>query len=105
MNATNERRREPRTPVRRPCKVFHRGTWRYLPGTTADASEHGLLIEAAGGEPPIVGDIVDVAVGWENQPILRTDEFIHGRVVRVGRGAGGSSYAVELTRPTEPASR
>lgn len=97
-----DRRRWPRLRVERGSKIFHRGTWRYLPATTVDVSSHGLAIAMPEDRGVAVGDTIDVAVGWHNQPILRDGEFLSGRVVRVEPAiAGGVTLGVELLREIE----
>lgn len=95
-----ERRRHERVPIRRACKVFHRGTWRYLSGATCDASAGGVLVEMDTPRDLTPGDPVDVAVATELGVVLRGEEFVAGKVVRVQESEGGRlRVAVKLIRP------
>jgi len=48
-----------------------------------------------------VGDIVDVAIGREGAGVLRSEEFVAGRVVRVESKADGDRAAIVLARPLD----
>lgn len=98
----SDRRRWPRLRVIHGSKIFHRGSWRYLPATTIDVSAHGLAVSMIEDRGVAIGDTIDVAVGWKDEPILREGEFIAGKVVRVTPGmAGGVTLGVELLRQQE----
>jgi hypothetical protein len=86
-------------PLDRPAKVFHRGTWRYIAGRTKDVSDGGVLLELPADRPLAVGDMVDVALGRPGVGVLKGDEFVWAKVVRVSAtGRGTNLAAVSLTR-------
>ncbi len=99
METPQDRRRHPRTHVARDAKLFHRGSWTYLPCRTVDASPKGFLVQMNDDSPLAVGDIVDAAVGWAGEPLVRTEEFINAKVVRIDTTTGGERLAaLALTR-------
>lgn len=95
-----ERRRHERRAIDQPAKVFHRGSWRYIAARTRDLSDNGALLELPSDRPVAVGDMIDVALGRSGVGVLRSDEFVWARVVRVEPSSrGGTLAAVALTRP------
>jgi hypothetical protein len=95
-----DRRRHERRAVDQPAKVFHRGSWRYIAARTRDLSDSGVLLELPSDRPVAVGDMIDVALGRSGVGVLRSDEFVWARVVRVEPSSrGGTLAAVSLTRP------
>ena len=95
-----ERRRHERVSLDRPAKIFHRGSWRYIAARTRDLSDGGVLLEVPSDRPLAVGDMIDVALGRPGVGVLKGDEFVWARVVRVSEsGRGTSLAAVSLTRP------
>lgn len=95
-----DRRRYPRTEIDNPAKIFHRGSWRYIAARTRDISDGGVLLELPADKPVAVGDMVDVAIGRAGVGVLKSDEFVWARVVRVSQSSRGTSLAaVSLTRP------
>lgn len=94
-----DRRRHQRAGIARDAKLFHRATWAYIPCRTIDASAQGLLLQIKSDRPVSVGDIVDAAVGWTGEPLVRSEEFINGKVVRVDTTSDGDYLAaLALTR-------
>lgn len=94
------RRKFERVPMDNPAKVFHRGSWRYIAARTRDISDGGLLLELPADKPVAIGDMVDVAIGRVGVGVLRSDEFVWAKVVRVFLSSRGTSLAaVSLTRP------
>lgn len=95
-----DRRRHARAESDNPAKIFHRGSWRYIAARTRDLSEGGALLELPADRPVAVGDMVDVAIGRSGVGVLKNDEFVWARVVRVTPSSRGTSLAaVSLTRP------
>lgn len=96
-----DRRSSPRLALQKPAKIFLRGTWRYLPAKTRDVSASGALLELSEDRDVHVGDTVDLAIAERASAILRTDEFIAGRIVRIspGQQPGSITAAVHLSRP------
>ena len=99
MEKPTDRRRHPRANIARDAKLFHRGTWAYIPCRTIDASAQGLLVQIKSDRFVAVGDIVDAAVGWTGEPLVRSGEFINAKVVRVDTMPDGDVLAaLALTR-------
>jgi len=83
-----ERRRSPRTPVVKQCKVFHRRLARFVGGETSNVSSTGLLLRVDRARPVMVGDEIQVAVAWDRRvQMLPAQSLRAGRVVRVTPGA------------------
>ncbi|MEM9166285.1 MAG: PilZ domain-containing protein [Planctomycetota bacterium] len=101
-----ERRRHPRWPIARACKVLPAGTARYEPATTADVSAGGARLFIDTQRAFAVGDPVELAVAWDAQPTLRSGETVAARVVRVDMFDDAERYAiaVEFDRPVALAS-
>jgi len=79
-----ERRRSPRTPVVKQCKVFHRRLARFVGGETSNVSSTGLLLRVDRARPVMVGDEIQVAVAWDRRvQMLPAQSLRAGRVVRV----------------------
>jgi hypothetical protein len=99
--SSTDRRSAPRFALDKPAKIFLRGTWRYLPARTRDVSSSGALLELPEDRDVHLGDMVDLAIAERASSILRNDEFIAGRIVRIapGREPGSISAAVHLSRP------
>lgn len=101
MASAADRRDTPRVPVVKPAKVFHRGSWKYLPARTRNASVGGVLVEITHAAGFCVGDIVDIAIGRDGSGVLRSEEFVAGRVVRVEQKPDGERAAIVLARPLD----
>lgn len=101
MDSHEDRRIAKRVPVVASAKVFHRGSWKYLPARTRNASTSGVLVELTNASGFCVGDVVDVAVGREGAAVLRSDEFVSGRVVRIEVKPDGERAAIVLARPLD----
>lgn len=78
-----DRRRHPRRPVAKPCKVFAPGLNRYLAGESENLSAGGALLEIDGGAGLGIGDELNLAIGWSASPIVSSDSLRRGQVVRV----------------------
>lgn len=81
--ASKERRLFARQSVERPCKVFRRGTQKYVPAVTLDVSAGGAMLEMRTVRPIKPGERIDVGVAWSRAPILLEDALMEARVVRV----------------------
>ncbi len=104
MSLTLERRRHPRLPIERPCKVFHRTSRTYLAASTCDLSEGGAMIRVDNPRVLNPGDEIDVLVAWSKAPVLQRTAAIAGSVVRVpGRFSGHQFIAVKFAREQEMA--
>ncbi len=80
---SHERRLSARVQIERPCKVFRRGTQRYVSAVTRDVSATGALIELHTARAVVAGEKIDVGVAWSRTPILLEDALMEAKVVRV----------------------
>ncbi|RMH24901.1 MAG: PilZ domain-containing protein [Planctomycetota bacterium] len=78
-----DRRRHPRRPFVRPCKVQRAGEVRAGAGETTNISAGGALIRVAGADRLRAGERVRVAVAWDAQGVVTTGSLLPARVVRV----------------------
>ncbi|MDX2132014.1 MAG: PilZ domain-containing protein [Planctomycetota bacterium] len=85
LEYTTERRRSPRQALTRPCKVYHVGSARYMPGTTRDVASGGALLAIDSPRPIEVGDVIDVHIGWDDRTLLSSASKVPARVMRVLR--------------------
>ncbi|MFO0859809.1 MAG: PilZ domain-containing protein [Phycisphaerales bacterium] len=84
-----DRRKHTRMYVRKPCKVYHPESQRYLPASTHDFSVGGAMIWLEPGRSLRPGDDVDVIVGWNAGAVVRQDASIRARVLRALEMDGG----------------
>jgi len=104
MSLTLERRRHPRLPVERPCKVYHHASRTYLAASTCDLSEGGAMIRVDNPRVLNPGDEIDVLVAWTKAPVLHRTAGITGSVIRVpGRFSGHQFIAVKFAKDQEMA--
>lgn len=89
----SDRRRHTRMYVRKPCKVFHVGSQRYLPACTHDFSVGGAMVWIDEGRHLGVGDDIDIIVGWNSGAVVRRDSSVPARVLRVIEMDGGRQAA------------
>lgn len=78
-----ERRREARTALERPCKVFHGPSRRYLMAWTQDLSRGGALMRVDSSRPLKPGDEVEVLIAWRDRQLLDASDQVPAVVVRV----------------------
>ncbi|MBX3379939.1 MAG: PilZ domain-containing protein [Phycisphaeraceae bacterium] len=88
-----DRRRHTRMYVRKPCKIFHAGSQRYLPACTHDFSVGGAMVWIDEGRHLQLGDDIDIIVGWTSGAVVRQDSSVSGRVLRVIDMDGGRQAA------------
>jgi len=81
--STIDRRVHPRQEIVKACKVYRRGTQRYVSAQTQDVSAGGALLEVRSVRPMVPGERLDVGVAWSRSPILLEDALKEARVVRV----------------------
>jgi acyl dehydratase len=86
MNA--DRRRHPRQPVEKLCKVYDPVSRRYAAGCTKNVSPCGALVAVQWARPLAVGDAIDVVVDWTGKRLLPADAMIRGRIARTDASAG-----------------
>jgi hypothetical protein len=89
---TSDRRLTRRLSVSKPCKVFRRGTQRYLAARTNDVSAGGASLEVESSRAVSAGERLDVGVAWSRSPILLEDALVEARVVRVGAFSEGRQF-------------
>lgn len=87
-NICTERRRHERRELKRPCKVLHAATFRYMAAYTCDVSPGGAMIELSQHRPLAIGDQIDVLVDWNEQGIVSQQAMLPARVVRLGEHEG-----------------
>lgn len=100
-----DRRRHPRWPIARACKLRRDGAVRFDAATTADVSAAGARFFVESIERFEPGQAVEIAVAWDAKPTIPHGESILGRIVRVSHGSEGAagadrpSIAVLFDRP------
>jgi c-di-GMP-binding flagellar brake protein YcgR len=83
LRIDGDRRRHPRVPVQRPCKIFDPNTGRYHSGTTRDLSTGGLLVDVPQLLDIHPGNGIHVGVAMKRrQGLLLAKEMIEAKVVR-----------------------
>jgi len=83
-----ERRRHERREIKRPCKVLHTPSFRYMAAYTKDVSLGGAQLELSQHRPLTIGDRVDVLVDWDQVGVGAQQAMIPARVVRIGPADG-----------------
>jgi len=97
-----ERRRFPRVPLERSCKVFHRPSLRYMRATTRNVSDEGALVEVESHRAIFAGDEMDVMVDWHGRPLLPADAMVRATVMRAEPGREGKRHiAIRFDRLIE----
>ena len=92
----HERRVLPRIGMRRPVKVFHEPTSRFLPAHTINVSDGGLLLEIDTPRPLRVGEALRVVVAWDRPGVARLEDMERCEIVR---REPLNRVAVRLTKP------
>ncbi len=104
MSLVLERRRHPRLPIERPCKVFHKPSRQYLAASTCDISEGGALVRVDAKRPLNAGDEIDILIAWTKAPVVTQTTAIAGKVLRTpGAFAHHQFVAVRFEREQEVA--
>ncbi len=78
-----ERRIFPRRFVILPAKMFHHGRGDYVGGVTSNVSISGALLCIDREKNVCVNDVLDVAIDWDDSPVLREEKMKRARIVRV----------------------
>lgn len=89
---TIDRRLTPRINMSKPCKVFRRGTQRYLAARTNDVSAGGASLAIESPRAVSAGERLDVGVAWSRSPIVLEDALVEARVIRVGAFADNRQF-------------
>lgn len=83
-----ERRKHERRDLKRPCKILHTPSFRYMAAYTCDVSQGGAMLELSQHRPLAVGDKIDVLVDWNEQGLVSQQAMLPARVVRLDRREG-----------------
>ncbi len=83
-----ERRRHERLEIKRPCKVLHAPTLRYMAAKTCDLSPGGAMLELSHHRPLAIGDKIDVLVDWDQSGVVSRQMTVAATVVRLGEHVG-----------------
>jgi len=99
----NQRRQHARSPLSRPCKVFHKATGRYWSAVTWDLSCGGTLLAVDAPRELKPGDEIDLFVAWSSRTLLSVRDCVAGEVRRVlmrtdGKQMVGVAFSGELTQ-------
>ncbi|MCA3005898.1 MAG: PilZ domain-containing protein [Phycisphaerales bacterium] len=78
-----DRRHHPRLSVQRAAKVLCNQSQRFLAAVTEDLSVGGARVRVESQRPFAIGDSVKVGIAWSQSGIIRTDQLIEAKVVRV----------------------
>lgn len=79
-----ERRQHERLEIKRPCKLLHARTLRYMAAKTRDLSPGGAMLELSHHRPMAIGDHIDLLVDWDETGIVNTQTMLAATVVRLG---------------------
>lgn len=78
-----ERRQHERVDCRKPCKLLHPASMRYMAARTLDLSARGALLELSQFKPLTAGDRIDVLIDWDERGMVERDTTVEARVVRL----------------------
>ncbi|MEO0483532.1 MAG: PilZ domain-containing protein [Planctomycetota bacterium] len=92
-----DRRAAARRPVVLPAKILHLPSRKYAVAETIDVSNGGLMLRVEPSRPLAPGDAIKVAVAWQHSGVMRKDQMLEAKVVRVARVPGqAQAVAVEF---------
>lgn len=94
-----DRRQHPRMAVQRPAKVLCNQSQRFLAAVTEDLSVGGARVRVQSQRPFAIGDSVKVGIAWSQSGIIRTDQLIEAKVVRVDPVLGLADAAGTTSSP------
>jgi hypothetical protein len=83
-----DRRRHPRQPAERLCKIYDPLSRRYAAGRTRNISRGGALVTIQWARRLCVGDPVDLVIAWSPRPVLPADAMVRTRVARMVASEG-----------------
>lgn len=83
-----ERRQHERVECKRPCKLLHPASMRYMAARTLDLSPAGAQLELSHHRPLTAGDRVDVLIDWDQRGVVTSDTTVEATVVRMGTPEG-----------------
>ncbi len=86
--STLDRRTFARSPIERPCKIYHRASRKYIAGQTCDLSSGGVLLRLDTDRQLAAGDEVDVVISWGAPGVVRHQAMVAARIARVAASLG-----------------
>lgn len=99
----SERRRHHREPMTLLCKVRDKRNLLYAAGETVNISESGALLQLRGSRPFMSGDIIEVVIASEDEPIVSRERVREGIIRRVSADRSGHlSLAIEFEDGADP---
>lgn len=93
---TDERRGHPRRELTRPCKIRLGRSGKYVAGRTRDISSGGTMIMLDRRVNLSPGDDIEVGIAWTDSGLIRADDLVPGRIVRVARTDDTEAVGVAL---------
>jgi hypothetical protein len=84
MTIGKDRRRHPRRPIGRACKLRDADALRYAAAHTLDFSEGGALLLLDTTRPLSEGQEVSVAIDFDGRAVLTQGQMVEAKVVRAG---------------------
>lgn len=97
--SAGERRRFPRIPLARACKLKISPRVSYRPAITRDVSAGGVRVSVEGVHSFEVGTPVVLAVSWHGHPTVTHGETLLAKIVRVDRDDESTSLALAFESP------
>lgn len=103
MNTNHQdRRSHARLEIARPCKVYLRGAGRYAAARTHDVSVGGALLDVQLDRTLGVGDTLDIGVAWTQSAVLKSEQLVPCRVVRVRDNSDRKTQTIAVTFVSRP---
>lgn len=81
---TRDRRAHPRHHAELNCKLLRPAFARYITARTTDVGPGGARIDLRTTAPLEAGEVIDIAVAWNRDAVIRSRDLIAARVVRAG---------------------
>lgn len=89
-SVSEDRRQHTRLDLARPVKVYLPQARQYVAGATSNVSVGGAMLDLRSNRPLGIGDYVDVGVQWHSAAVLRAEQLVQSRIVRVQTRTDGS---------------
>lgn len=104
FNAENEQRRDLRSELVRPCRIFDPRSGKYLHGTTCNLSLSGALIRIARPCTLRPGDTLHVGIALDDrQGFMQARDMFEATVVRAfGTPSGQTMVAIQSDSASTP---
>jgi len=98
-----ERRRHPRIPTVALCKIRDKRNLLYAAGETINLSDSGVLLHLRASRPFANGDLIEVVIASDENPIVSREQVRQGIIRRVSPDRSGHlSVAVEFEEGADP---